>query len=182
MLPPITENIVIPEGVTVEIVNSVVKAKGLKGENEKTLSHPKIEISKKSDKEIEVVCKKPTKREKTVIYSFVAHIKNLLEGVKSGFTYKLKMCFSHFPMSVSVEKDEVVIKNFLGEKIQRKSKILPGVQVKVDGSIIIVEGVDKEDTAATAARIEQATRITNRDRRIFQDGCYLIEKAGKPVE
>lgn len=182
MLQQITEKIAIPEGVTVEIASGIIKAKGPKGENEKNVSHPKIVISKKSDREIEVACKKAKKREKTMLYSFVAHIKNLVEGVRAGFTYKLKMCFSHFPMSVSVEKDEVVIKNFLGEKIPRRSKIFPGVHVKVDGSIIVVEGIDKESVSATAARIEQATRITNRDRRVFQDGCYVIERAGIPVE
>lgn len=180
MLPPIVEKVEIPEGVTVEIVGPVIKVKGSKGENERTLAHPKIEILKEGNKII-LTSKKPTKREKTMLNSFKAHIKNLLEGVSVGFTYKLKICFSHFPMNISVEKDDILIKNFLGEKIPRKSKIMPGVQVKVEGSFIIVEGVDKENTSGTAACIEQATRITKRDRRIFQDGCYLIEKAGKPV-
>lgn len=180
MLPPITEKIGIPEGVTVEIVGNVVKAKGPKGENKRAFAHPKIGVSR-DDKNIILTSKKPTKREKTMLNSFRAHIKNLLKGVNEGFTYKLKMCFSHFPMNVSVEKDDILIKNFLGEKIPRTAKIMPGVQVKVEGSFVIVEGVDKEDTAVTASRIEQATRITKRDRRIFQDGCFLIEKAGKPV-
>lgn len=181
MLSPITEKIAIPEGVTVEIAGSLVKVKGPKGENERTFAHPKIEISK-DDKSIIVASKKPAKREKAMLNSFVAHITNLLEGVNSGFTYKLKVCSSHFPMSVSVEKGEVVIRNFLGEKIPRKAGIMPGVEVRIDGSMIIVEGVDKENTAVTAARIEQSTRITNRDRRIFQDGCFLVEKAGEPIE
>jgi len=179
MLAPINEKIPIPEGVTVEILGTLIKAKGPKGENERIFTHPKIRISKEDDKTLLASCKKPTKREKTVIYSFIAHIKNLLEGVKSGFVYKLKICSSHFPMSASVEKDEIVIKNFFGEKIPRKSKIMPGVNVKIEGSMIIVEGVDKEKTSGTAARIEQSTRVTIRDRRIFQDGCYVVEKAGK---
>lgn len=181
MLPPITEKIVIPEGVTVEIVGNTVKVKGPQGENERVFAHPKIEITK-DDKNVIVESKKPTKREKTMLFAFVAHIGNLLEGVNTGFNYKLKICHSHFPMTVSVEGNEVVIKNFLGEKIPRRSDIMEGIEVKVDGSMIIVEGIDKERTATTAARIEQATRITNRDRRIFQDGCFLVEKAGEPVE
>ncbi len=181
MLPPITEKVAIPEGVTVEIVGPVIKVKGPKGENERALAHPKIKISKEENI-VSLVCKKPTKREKTMIYSFASHIKNLLDGVKSEFTYKVKICSSHFPMSVSVEKDEVVIKNFFGEKIPRKSKIMPGVKVKVEGSIITITSVDKEKAGITASRIEQSTRITARDRRIFQDGCYMVEKAGNPVE
>ena len=181
MLAPINEKIVIPEGVTVDIVGPVIKAKGPKGENERALAQYKIKISKEDDKTLLASCKKPTKREKTLIYSFIAHIKNLLEGVKSGFVYKVKICSSHFPMSVSVEKDEVVIKNFFGEKIPRKSKIMPGVSVKIEGNMITIQGVDKEKTSLTAACIEQATRITSRDRRVFQDGCYVVEKAGRAV-
>lgn len=181
MLPPITEKVAIPEGVTVEIVGPVVKVKGPKGENERAFAHPKITISK-GEKHVIVESKKPTKREKTMLYSFVAHISNMLDGVNTGFVYKLKICSSHFPMSVSVEKGQVVIKNFLGEKIPRQADIMPGVEVKVDGNMITAEGVDKEKTSVTAARIEQATRITNRDRRIFQDGCFLVEKAGIPIE
>ncbi|MBU4500969.1 MAG: 50S ribosomal protein L6 [Nanoarchaeota archaeon] len=180
MLPPIIEKIEIPEGVTVEIADSAIKAKGPKGENEKLCKHYKIDI-KKDDKNIILESKKPSKREKTMLYSFKAHLKNLLDGVNTGFTYKVKVCSSHFPMSVSVENNEVVIKNFLGEKIPRRSRIMPGVEVKIEGEILVVEGIDKEQTSITAAKIEQATRITNRDRRVFQDGCFIIEKAGKAI-
>ena len=53
--------------------------------------------------------------------------------------------------------------------------------MKVKGQEIIVEGIDKEATGQTAANIEQATRITKWDRRVFQDGIYIVEKAGKPI-
>ncbi len=180
MLPPIIEKIEIPEGVTVELVGPLMKVKGPKGENERSFAYYKIDI-KVEDNYVVISSKKPTKREKTMLYTFKAHIKNLLDGVASGFVYKVKVCSTHFPMSVSVENNQVVIKNFLGEKIPRKSQIMDGVSVKLEGDILIVEGVDKEKTSTTAARIEQATRITNRDRRIFQDGCFIIEKAGKPI-
>ena len=51
----------------------------------------------------------------------------------------------------------------------------------IKGDIIIVEGIDKELAGQTAARIEQSTRITNKDRRVFQDGCYITDKAGIPI-
>jgi len=180
MLAPITEKIEIPEGVTVEIEGNLLKAKGPKGENERCFAHPKIDMSK-DDKSVILKSKKPTKREKTMIYTFVAHVKNILKGVAEGFVYKMKICSSHFPMTVTVENEEVVIKNFLGEKIPRRAKIIQGVDVKIEGDIILLEGVDKETTSQTATRIEQATRITNRDRRVFQDGCFITEKAGKAI-
>lgn len=109
----------------------------------------------------------------------LAHIVNMFNGVTDGYFAKLKVCSGHFPMQVKVEGTKLQIKNFLGEKIPRAASILNGVKVEVKGDMIEVNGIDKEKVAQTAANIEQATRITNRDRRIFQDGCYLVVKAGE---
>ena len=83
----------------------------------------------------------------------------------------------HFPMSVSIQGDYLVIKNFLGERKERKAKILPQVNVKIEKNIITVESSDKEKAGQTAANIERATRIRKRDRRIFQDGIWLVQKS-----
>jgi len=32
-----------------------------------------------------------------------------------------------------------------------------------------------------AARIEQASKVRGKDRRVFQDGIYIVEKAGEPI-
>ncbi len=60
-----------------------------------------------------------------------------------------------------------------------KKLIKDGADVKLDESFVTVEGIDIEIVGQTAADIEQLTRITNRDIRIFQDGIYIIEKPGK---
>jgi large subunit ribosomal protein L6 len=124
---------------------------------------------------------KITKKEKRVIGTFAAHISNLIIGITDGFEYKLKICSGHFPMNVKVESEEVVIKNFLGEKVPRRARISSGVSVDIKGDIISVKATDIDAVSQTAARIEQSTRITNRDRRVFQDGCYITEKAGIAV-
>lgn len=174
------EKIEIPEGVEIEITNGMIKVKGPKGENQKKLLSPKIKISKK-DKTIILLAEKPSKREKTMINTFKAHINNMIKGVIGIFIYTLKICSGHFPMSVTIDNNNVVIKNFLGEKIPRKAKILPGVEVKIQGDVISVEGINKEDVSQTSANMELATRIVNRDRRVFGDGIFITNKAGKEI-
>ena len=80
-------------------------------------------------------------------------------------------------MNVAVNNGVLTIKNFLGESVPRTLKIKDGSDVKVDGQIITVNSTDIEKAGQTAASIEQLTRITNRDRRIFQDGIFIIEKS-----
>lgn len=85
-------------------------------------------------------------------------------------------------MNVSVSNDQFTVKNFLGEKTPRILKLKKDVKVKVEGDQVIVESVDKELAGQTAADIEILCKITNRDPRIFQDGIWVISKAGKFVK
>ncbi|RLI07546.1 50S ribosomal protein L6, partial [Candidatus Bathyarchaeota archaeon] len=102
--------------------------------------------------------------------------RNMITGVMRGFTYKMKIVFTHFPIQVSVEGDKVVIRNFLGEKAPRVAKIMPGVVVEVQKEDVLVKGIDIEAVGQTAANIEQATKIKGKDNRVFLDGIYIYEK------
>ena len=85
-------------------------------------------------------------------------------------------------MNVKIQGDKFVIDNFLGEKYPRKAKILKNVTVEVKGQDVTLKGIDKELVSQTAANIEQITKITKRDLRVFQDGIYITEKDGKPIK
>ena len=65
----------------------------------------------------------------------------------------------------------------MGEKIPRLAKISPGVDVKIEGDMITVSGFDREKVGQSAANIELATRRPGFDKRIFQDGCYIVSKS-----
>jgi len=181
MKEDLVREIVIGKGVNVELSDDgKLKVKGARGEVFRTFTNPKVSLKVQADKMV-LFSSKATKREKRVISTYVSHIKNMVKGVVENHLYRLKICSGHFPMSVSVSGEELIIKNFMGESVPRKVKLISGVAVKVDGSEIIVSSADKEAAGQTAASIEQLCRITNRDRRIFQDGCYITFKAGKAV-
>jgi len=178
VLKDIEEKISIPKGIEVNVERSIIKVKGPEGENKRELLNPKVKISKKEDFII-LEAKKPTKKEKKIVNTFKAHIKNLIKGTEKKFIYKLKICSGHFPINASIDKNKIIIKNFFGEKKPRKAKIFEGVEAKIEGDIITLKGTNKESVGQTASNIEQNTRRTNFDRRIYQDGCWIIDKSGK---
>jgi hypothetical protein len=69
---------------------------------------------------------------------------------------------------------EPVLSNY--NQLLKNIKILPSVKVEVKKQEVIVSGIDIEAVGQTAANIEQATRITGKDSRVFQDGIYIVEK------
>ena len=177
----VTESTPILENVTLTIAEGgVVTVKGQKGEITRTFYDPQVVISQK-DGELVVVAKDATRREKKRLFTYIAHIKNMMQGVTRQHVYKVKVCSGHFPMNVTVNNNELSVKNFLGEKLPRTTKITEGVSVKFEDNILTLTGCDKEKVGQLAASMEQLTRITNRDRRIFQDGLYIIDKDGKEM-
>jgi len=100
----------------------------------------------------------------------------MITGATKGYSYRLKVVFSHFPVTVKVEGDKVLIQNFLGERTPRIAKIAGQAKVEAKGQDITVTGIDLEDVGLTASSIEQATRIVGYDRRRFPDGIFLTAR------
>jgi large subunit ribosomal protein L6 len=98
------------------------------------------------------------------------------KGVTEGYEYRMKVVFNHFPIQVKVAGDKVEIGNFLGEKQARIAPIVPGVTVKVQGDELVLTGINRETVGNTAANIEQACKVRNRDPRVFQDGIYITSR------
>ena len=166
----------IPKDVKLEVNKNIFKVVGPKGEIEKTLVIPKdvkVEISEDS---LKVYTDNERREVKSIVGAIAAHVRNMIEGVINGYVYKLKVIYSHFPITVKVEGDKVIIQNFLGERTPRIAKIVGNTKVEVKGQEIIVSGIDIDSVGQTAGNIEQATRITGKDRRVFQDGIFIVSK------
>lgn len=174
----IKEQIKIPDGVTVTLEKDILTVKGDKGDLKRIFSHPKINV-KVNGNLVEIHSQNVRRKEKALIGTFVANIKNMMKGVTEGFEYKMKTVFSHFPIKTSVENNEFIIQNFLGERAARRAKILEGVTVEIQGEDITVQGSDKEKVGQTVANIERATLVKKRDTRVFQDGVYRTSKGDR---
>lgn len=173
------QKVSIPEKVSVDVSGMIVKVSGEKGNLERNFSEQLRGTAikfEKSDKELKVSSENEEREIRSLIGTIRGHIKNMIDGVTSGFTYKLKIVYSHFPVTVKTEKDKVLIQNFLGERTPRVAKILGNTQVKIEGQEVFVTGSDLEKVSQTAANIEQACRIVGYDKKIFQDGIYIVSK------
>ena len=181
-LADITEIIPIPEDVTVTINGSEVTVKGNGGEIKRNFNHNKITISN-DEENVTVKVAFPNKKDKAMVGTIRSHISNMIYGVDHGFTYKMKIVYAHFPMTVKVQGKIVTIDNFLGERSPRKAKIIgDDVKVSVKGEDVKITVIKKEHVGQTMANIEQATKIKGRDPRIFQDGIYLVDKRQEELE
>ncbi len=172
----VEKTVEIPEGVEVNIDGFKVTVTGPKGTLTREFPAVKGVFIRKEDNQVIVESFFADARKRAMVGTLAAHIRNMIIGVTKGYRYKLKIIYSHFPISVKIEGDKFIITNFLGEKAPRIAKILPGVKVSVKGSDVIVEGIDIEAVGQTAANIELATKITGFDRRKFMDGIYIYEK------
>lgn len=180
MKKEIFNHIEIPEGVEADIEGNLIKVKGKEGSVEREFRINNL-IFEKKDRKIIIGHKNSTKKEKKLINTITAHVKNMFKGIQEKFDYKLKIASSHFPISVELKENNATIKNFLGEKIPREVKILEGVEVKIDNDIITIKSINKELAGQTAANFEKATRIKMKDRRVFQDGIFITNKSGKKI-
>jgi large subunit ribosomal protein L6 len=172
----IKEEIKIPDGIQITVEGKTVHVKGQKGSVSKVLFHPKIALSVNGNV-VQISClQSPRRKEKALIGTYKAHIRNMIKGVTQGYECKMKTVFSHFPIKTVVEGNQLLIQNFLGERFPRKAEILGNVKVEVKGETITLSSNDKENVGQTAANIERATKVKNRDIRVFQDGIYVVKR------
>ena len=174
MKTTIEETLDAPQGVTVTIDHGNVRVKGPKGEIARRMVAPGVLMAAEGQK-VTMKSKKATKREKKMLYTFLAHLRNMVRGVQQPWVYKLKVCSGHFPMTVTVA-GKFAIKNFLGEKVPRECTLPQGAEVKVAGQDITVSSADREIAGQTASLLELLTFKPNKDQRTFQDGIYITEK------
>lgn len=166
----------IPEGVSIEKgEDSSITISGEKGRIDRVFVYPHAKIDIVSDT---VTVKTDSKRNKdrAVVGTWISHISNMSKGVKEGFVYKLKIVYTHFPVTVSVSGSKVEIKNFLGGRGIMSADIIGDTKVEVKKDDVVVSGISKEDVGQTAANIERACKVKGKDRRVFQDGVYLVDK------
>lgn len=166
------DTIEIPDDVKVKADGFDLHLTGPKGEIVRSYVHTYVKMEM-TGKKIKLLTSKDNKKTFGILGTWSSGIRKSILGVQNGYTYEMKIDYTHFPMRVSVRGDKVVIENFLGERSPRYADILGQCKVSVKGDRVSIEGVDKQDIGNTAANIERATKIKGFDLRVFQDGIYM---------
>jgi large subunit ribosomal protein L6 len=171
---PRTE-IQLPDDVSATVDRFDLTVEGPEGSVTRRLWFPNVSVSA-DDETVAIESDEDDAKTTATLGTFESHVNNMIHGVTEGWTYQLEVYYAHFPMQVSVQGEEVVVENFLGERAPRRTTVHGDTEVEVDGDEIVVRGPDKEAVGQTAADIEQLTRVSGKDTRVFQDGVYITEK------
>jgi large subunit ribosomal protein L6 len=171
----ISRTVQAPDDVEIILDGRKVIVKGVKGTITRDFSHAPV-LMEKDGETLRIWAEWPRKKEAALVGTIHSHVQNMVTGVRKGFTYKLKIVFSHFPISVKVKDKTVLIENFTGERSPRTVKIMGDAQVRVQSEDVIVQGINLEDVSQTAANIEQGTKVKKKDPRVFLDGIYVYER------
>ena len=171
----------LPEGVTIKVDKNKVTL--TKSENSLSRKFPTAMLTISQEKNnIKLKGNSHNAKNRAIVGTFNAHINNMLKGLEKPFSYKLRIASVHFPMTASVNNNVFELKNFIGGKKIRKAIIPKDVDITVNGSEIEISSRDIELAGLSANRLEQLTRIVRRDRRVFQDGIFIIENPRGKLE
>ena len=171
-----TTEIQIPKDVKVNLKGNMLHIQGPLGKVYKNFKKIPVLIEINNNK---ILLKKTGERKKhqAILNTARSLIQTLCIGVVDGFTIKMKIVYSHFPITVSVEGKKVLIKNFQGERAERVSVIKGDTLVVAKGDDVIITGPVLTDVSQTAANIQLNTKVKNKDHRVFLDGIYKYYKA-----
>jgi large subunit ribosomal protein L6 len=165
-----------PASVTIKKENNIIEVKGTLGTIRKDFTKLPATLTVEGNK----IIIKPhgmRKRDLAVTNTARSIISTMIKGVERGYTYKLKIIFAHFPISVKVRGKEVHVENFFGERSARISRIIGGAtKVSIVGEDVVIQGPSLEDVSQTAANIELSTKTKGKDQRVFLDGLYIYSK------
>lgn len=173
------EEVKIPNGCEVTLIDKVMTFKGKKDTLTRDLSNFNLYFVVEKDK-ITVNLWNGNSREQSKVKTASSIIKNAITGCMSGFRYNLRVVSKHFPMTVELEENGrvVVIKGFLGEKNRRVYRLRGNSSAVLgeDKAVFSIEGSSLEDVSQSAGTIQENCQVKKTDTRWFLDGIYVTTK------
>jgi large subunit ribosomal protein L6 len=165
----------IPGTVKVSEKHRILSVEGPLGKTRKTFKRIPVDLQV-SGKSIVLKSLGTRKKDYAIFKTAESLINSLIKGVQKGYTFKMKIVYAHFPITVKVKDSFINVENFQGERAPRVSKIFGNTKVVTKGDDVMITGSVLTDVSQTAAALQQNTKVKNKDSRVFLDGIYLFEK------
>ncbi len=169
--------VLIPNGVTVEVADRVVKVTGPKGTL--TRSFPReVEVEVK-DGNVLVSTKKTTDFARAMHGTIRAHIGNMVKGVSEGWVKALELVGTGYRAEISGDTLTLTV----GFAHPVKMKLPQGISGKVEKTVVTLEGADKELVtwfASTARDVRPPEPYNGKG--IKYVGEVIRRKAGKAAK
>lgn len=164
----------IPAGVTIELTNKTLSAKGPKGElSIPILSHVKVSQEDNQITVNRVSDEKIAKAQHGLVRTLIF---NLVEGVSKGFEKKLEINGVGYKVNLAGK----TLKLSLGYSHEVVYELPEGIDAQVDGMSITVSGADKQQVGQIAAEIRALRKPEPyKGKGIKYADEYIIRKAGK---
>lgn len=171
----IIAEVAIPDKVTAKFADNILEVSGPKGTVKKDFEKIPVNLTIESQR---IVIKPYGKRKRDLAITNTCRsvIRNMILGVVNGYTYKLKVVYAHFPISLKIKGRQISIENFFGERSPRVIDIIGDCKVSAEGEDLVIKGPSLEDVSQTAANVELGTKIKDKDSRVFLDGLYIYIK------
>ena len=166
----------IPDKVKVTLRKRMLHVEGPLGKTRKDFRRIPVELDV-NGKNIVIKSLGMRKYDYAIFNTVQSIIKSLIAGVQNGYTFKMKIVYAHFPITIKVKDGNILVENFQGERAARISKIRGDTKVVIKGDDVILTGPVLTDVSQTAASLQQNTKVKNKDHRVFLDGIYLFEKS-----
>jgi len=165
----------VPDKVKVTLTKRMLHVEGQLGKTRKDFKKIPVDLSV-DGKNVVLKSVGTRKHDYAIFNTAQSIIKSLIEGVQNGYTFKMKIVYAHFPITIKIKDGNILVENFQGERAPRVSKIRGDTKVVTKGDDVILTGPVLTDVSQTAASLQQNTKVKNKDHRVFLDGIYLFEK------
>lgn len=164
----------IPEKTEVSVVNGVVSVKGPKGNLERAF-RPSIKITQDGN-HVTFTPDRTTKQNAALWGTYASHVKNMVDGVNTGFEKKLILEGVGYKSEVKGSKLVLA----LGFSHLVEVPIPEGLTLKAEKNVITISGIDKELVGQFAAKVRSLKKPEPYKGKGFRyEGEIIRRKQGK---
>lgn len=167
--------ITIPAGVEAKVEGNILMVKGPKGQLQQVI-HPNVFVEIKDGIITTKVADETIKSHRALWGLYGSLIKNMVTGVTEGFVKKLEI--NGVGMKAAVSGKKVVLNVGFSHPVEYE--IPAGMDVKIEGNVITISGIDNQAVGEVAAQIRRIKKPEPyKGKGIKYVGEYIRRKAGK---